>query len=364
MTKSVAVFIMAHISQEKKVLIYRMYFNQGLSIRQIRDTLTAYFPEEDMLSKSTIHRTLQKFNSGEEVHPRVQQRARQDRSLKAAELILGAMYADSNLGSRKIGESVGYSKSRVLQVLHENNFKPYKLQGHQELLPNDNNRRNSFCEDIFERANRNENFLKNVCFTDECTFFLQKQPNRQNTRIWAKENPRRVVTTHTQYPKKINVWAGILGHNIIGPFIIEGSLTGHKYLSLLQDQIIPEIRRVANIDEVWLQQDGCPAHFVRPVTNLLDETFPNRWIGRGGPICWPPRSPDLSPNDFFLWPYIFNKIYKTSTKYETREQLENAIRQAARNIDARILANMRRAFYDRCNYCLIQNGGLFEHLIK
>ncbi|GBM88486.1 hypothetical protein AVEN_269361-1 [Araneus ventricosus] len=26
---------------------------------------------------------------------------------------------------------------------------------------------------------------------------------------------------------------------------------------------------------------------------------PDRWIGRGGPVLWPPRSPDLTPLDFF-----------------------------------------------------------------
>jgi hypothetical protein len=26
-----------------------------------------------------------------------------------------------------------------------------------------------------------------------------------------------------------------------------------------------------------------------------------RWISRGGPITWPPRSPDLTQLIFFLW---------------------------------------------------------------
>lgn len=28
--------------------------------------------------------------------------------------------------------------------------------------------------------------------------------------------------------------------------------------------------------------------------------LPGRWIGRGGPIRWPPRPPDLTPLDFCL----------------------------------------------------------------
>jgi hypothetical protein len=35
-----------------------------------------------------------------------------------------------------------------------------------------------------------------------------------------------------------------------------------------------------------------------------------RWIGRGGPIALSPRSPDLTPLDFFLWDYVKNIVYQ------------------------------------------------------
>jgi hypothetical protein len=47
-----------------------------------------------------------------------------------------------------------------------------------------------------------------------------------------------------------------------------------------------------------LQQDGVPPHFCYHVRNHLDREIAGRWIGRGGPIAWPPRSPDLTPLDF------------------------------------------------------------------
>ncbi|KDR20859.1 hypothetical protein L798_04664, partial [Zootermopsis nevadensis] len=47
------------------------------------------------------------------------------------------------------------------------------------------------------------------------------------------------------------------------------------------------------------QQDGAPPHFHTDVRACLDLHFPSRWIRRAGPIAWPPRSPDLTPADFF-----------------------------------------------------------------
>jgi len=43
----------------------------------------------------------------------------------------------------------------------------------------------------------------------------------------------------------------------------------------------------------------------------LDETFPNRGIGKGRPTPWPPRSPDINPLDFFLWGYVKDKEFST-----------------------------------------------------
>jgi hypothetical protein len=34
-----------------------------------------------------------------------------------------------------------------------------------------------------------------------------------------------------------------------------------------------------------------------------DNNYEGKWIGRGGPVAWPPRSPDLTPSDFFMGLY-------------------------------------------------------------
>jgi hypothetical protein len=43
---------------------------------------------------------------------------------------------------------------------------------------------------------------------------------------------------------------------------------------------------------------GALPHNTRLVMQHFSDTFPNRWIGRGSTINWPPRSPDLTPLDF------------------------------------------------------------------
>lgn len=50
---------------------------------------------------------------------------------------------------------------------------------------------------------------------------------------------------------------------------------------------------------MWFQQDGAPAHRSQLIQNYLNNRFPNRWIGNRTHE-WPPRSPDLTPLDFFV----------------------------------------------------------------
>ena len=67
---------------------------------------------------------------------------------------------------------------------------------------------------------------------------------------------------------------------------------------------------------MWFQHDGAPAQFSRAVREHLDQTCGERWIGRGGPTPWPPRSPDLTPLDFFLWVRMKNLVYETPVESE------------------------------------------------
>ena len=64
-------------------------------------------------------------------------------------------------------------------------------------------------------------------------------------------------------------------------------------------------------ERMWIQHDGAPHHFSVDVRKHLSAVFPGRWIGRGGPIPWPTRSPDLNPLHYFLWEYLKSLVFET-----------------------------------------------------
>lgn len=95
----------------------------------------------------------------------------------------------------------------------------------------------------------------------------------------------------------------------------------------------------------------------------LNQIFPNRWIGRGGPIPWPARSPDLTPVDFFLWGAIKERVYRTKVRseQECREKLQDAFEFYRQHPE-----KIRRAttsIINRARRCIEEDGHHFEHLL-
>jgi hypothetical protein len=55
--------------------------------------------------------------------------------------------------------------------------------------------------------------------------------------------------------------------------------------------------------------EQCTCSFAHIVHNYWNFNLPGRWIGTGGPVTWPPRSPDFTPLNFFLWGYVKDQMY-------------------------------------------------------
>ncbi|KAG1703703.1 hypothetical protein GQR58_004165 [Nymphon striatum] len=105
-----------------------------------------------------------------------------------------------------------------------------------------------------------------------------------------------------------------------------------------------------------------PANQPSPIVvrNLLDETFPDKWIGRRGPIEFPPRSPDITPMDFFVWGVIKDSVY--SRKPRSVEDLRQFVIDAFANLDRDLCTKVCHSVVSRCRECIEAEGLQFEYL--
>jgi hypothetical protein len=61
--------------------------------------------------------------------------------------------------------------------------------------------------------------------------------------------------------------------------------------------------------ELHFMHDSAPPDFSLIAHRYLNQKFPGRWIGRGGPIAWPPHSPNLNSLDLYLWDLSLVYLY-------------------------------------------------------
>ena len=122
---------------------------------------------------------------------------------------------------------------------------------------------------------------------------------------------------------------------IIGPFFLaEKSITAQIYLDVLTEYMSPQLEQYQ--PQVIFQKDGAPSHWGLEIRQFLNETFPNRWIGRDGFIPWPPHSPDITPLDFFLWGYVKDIVNRT--KVRDINDLQHRIIKAIDTVTVDVLA--------------------------
>ena len=158
------------------------------------------------------------------------------------------------------------------------------------------------------------------------------------------------------------VWAAIGCAGVIGPYFLDESVTGNVYLDLLQTKFWPEFCSLENSGQLIFMQDGAPPHWSRTVRNWLNQSLPHRWIGRGNSedlnITWPPRSPDLTPCDFFLWGYVKSQVY--TRNYDDINDLKAEIRRSFNEMPVEMLRSTFLNFEKRLEMVVQKNGAHIE----
>ena len=116
-------------------------------------------------------------------------------------------------------------------------------------------------------------------FSDEAYSYLNGEVNKQNLRYWSKENPHWFTAIKERGAKKIMAWVAVWEGHIFGPFFFDTSVTAENYLTMLGNELMPELDGIGG-RPAYFMQDGAPPHYAHFVRQWLDIQFPNSWTGR------------------------------------------------------------------------------------
>ncbi|GFU22724.1 uncharacterized protein TNCV_762991 [Trichonephila clavipes] len=247
---------------------------------------------------------------------------------------------------------------------------PCKINRHHELFPSDSVIRRAFAVWAFQKMAEDDDLLSNLLWTDEAHFTLRWSVNTHNCRIWATENPRTVVETPL-HDEKVTIWVGFTTSTVIGLFFfkemrdsgfVTATVTGELYADMLQNRIIPSLADKHLLERTTFMQDSAPLHIARRVKDLLRRSFgDDRVLSRNFHHTWPPRSPDLSPCDYWLWGYLKSQVYRD--RPTSLGMLKDNIRLQCLTITPDLLYSAVHNIIPRLQLLLRNDGEHIEHFL-
>jgi len=275
------------------------------------------------------------------------------RTINTQENILQMVQRSPRLSTRRMASRIGVSRMQVWRTLHEEDLYPYHDQ-RVHLEPGDH----AQCMDFCHWIKVHPELLSIILFSDEAAFTWDGVNNLRNVHMWSHDNPHETSVTNFQRRFLVNVWCGVLGNKLIGPLVFDNNLTGNTYETLLRNELpglledIPLMIR----SQIYFQHDGAPPHYTRHVRDYLNESFPNRWLGHGGPVAWPLRSPDLTPLDYYLWGHMKTLVYET--KVNSRAAMCDCIFGVAEHIHNHpdVIASATQSLLMRAENCIAAGG--------
>lgn len=271
--------------------------------------------------------------------------------------------------ARSVARNLDVPKTTVLKLLRSVlRMFPYRFQRVQMLQPGDEQQRVDFANFFLIRYDEDSRWPLRILWTDEAHFSLTGNVNSKNCVHWADENPHDVAPVPL-HEAKVTVWCGIASTFVLGPYFFEEvtsngmqtcSITGPRYKTMLQNYVIPELqqRNVVN-DIVWMQ-DGAPPHVATCVRQVLQQNFGDRVISRNFAVSWPPRSPDLTPMDFWFWGYLKSKVYTSNPR--DLSELKDAIKREVIQIPPAMLRSSLLSTISRMQCVIVCEGGHVENL--
>lgn len=359
---------MRQFTKEERIFIEEEISRTG-KVRSVLNAWPNQFPNTRLPSRRAIYNIKQKFHLHGTVLNRNKSNSGRPRTGRSANHIADVrrdLQANPRLSTRR-NNCPHIPRTTFRRIItHDIEWHPYKILKRHGLQPGDPNRRLQFCNWLVNRARR---FLDTAVVVDEANFQMDGSVSSQNVRMYApKGNPPRDFAFNVPHDKrKVSVLAAVTGNNrLIGPIFVDQNINGNVYLDIINDQLEPQLVQIfgqqANgaIRRAWFFQDGAPAHRLIAVRDRLQELFPHRVVGLGHHVEWPPRSPDLTPLDFWLWGDVKASVYAEGPPRNLRELRRRITDAFTRIRRTRVTSRAVHHMYDRAMICIREQGGHVE----
>ncbi len=323
---------------------------------EIRNKLRTVFGRRTY-SKVTVYRLYSEYKSG---RLKVGEKERTGQPLSARipatiQQCDALVRRNRRVGIVELSKTLAISYGSVFRILHKDlklKKRASKLVPHA-LTPAQKRAGVQFCVNFLDRF-PSSRALDHVVTTDEAWFYIYDPcPKIQNMQWLRKGEDRQQVPRRPMGAKKVMLILFFDRNGLVHwEHFVDQTITKEVFKPLVQRvwQSM-EVRRMRLLlrgafDPV-IHMDNAPAHRSRLVRDTLQGI---NWIK----LKYPAYSPDLSPADFFLFPYL------KRIQFGSVDVLILCIDKELGNIPLRMWRKCFDQWRTRCQRCILFKGNYFE----
>ncbi|CAH2002225.1 unnamed protein product [Acanthoscelides obtectus] len=235
------------------------------------------------------------------------------------------------------------SKTSIQKILHEelgvrklvSRWIPHLLTEEQKAA------RDNWCQKTLDRFNSgNSKNVYRIVSGDESWIYCYEPENTRQSAVWVfqgEEKPTKVIRS------------GSVSKKMVATF--QRTVAADWYTTICLPKVITELRKINPERRIILLQDNASSHtaqktrqyFTKENVELLDH---------------PPYSPDLSPNDFFTFPKIKNRL--RGRRFQSPEGAVDAFNNAVLDLPANEWNKCFENWFERMQMCINLGGEYFE----
>ncbi|XP_031634629.1 histone-lysine N-methyltransferase SETMAR-like, partial [Contarinia nasturtii] len=333
-------------------------FGLGVSQQQCYYQLHLVFGDEAPC-KATVYHWFTEFNRGR--HSLIDEfREGRPKSVVVPETIdavRNIIKQDRHVTYREIEASLGISMRSIHTILHEHlavkkicsRWIPHKLTDDQKLA------RVNWCKEMLNKYNRGASYsVYNIVTGDESWIYAYEPETKQQSTVWvfqSEDNPTKVVRARSVAKQMVACFFAISGHVATVPLEDRKTVNSDWYTTIFLPEVFGELRKNNHRRRIILHHDNASSHKSHHTTEYLTAQK-IELMGH------PPYSPDLAPNDFFLFPSVKKKLH--GQRFSTPEEAVDAFKTHVLEISVSEWHECYGKWFERMQKYIDHHGEYFE----
>jgi len=333
-------------------------FRCGLTQQQSIDRLSSAFVDEAP-SRTTVYDWFAEFKRGRSSLGQASGAGRPKSAITPENIdaVQKLIEEDRHVTYQEIQTSLGIGMSQIQKILHDelwvrkliSRWVPHNLSEEQKAA------RVTWCRATLQRfRGGTSNAVYNIVSGDESWIYSYEPDSKTQSTVWSFVNepkPTKVTRSRSVSKKMVASFIAKSGH--VATICLEDRKTVNAdwYTTICLPEVIAELRKNNPKRRIILHHDNASSHTARRTIEFLAEE--NIEL-----LDHPPYSPDLSPNDFFTFPKIKEKL--RGQRFQSPEEAVEAYKTLILNTSTLEWNNCFNNWFERMEKCIKFGGIYFE----